>query len=129
MIKVKVDNLYNLVVQEKEVEAISILNEARTWYNAIKVEGAKNVIVTFCGSGNEIHKIATGTVNKKLRAFSALVVQIFNRWNDEAMGLERQYMLTERISDILDMKKLTKGFSPENILEMSIKDLIENYLK
>ena len=52
MVKVNITGLYNLVEKKVYVEPRFILNEAKAWYEGIKLEGSKHVllfyVVVFC---------------------------------------------------------------------------------
>ena len=62
-----------------------------------------------------------------MRAMAAFVVKLYYRWDDDnSMRLEHHYDLPVRISDILDMKKLTKDDGHEYKF-ITIRKLIENY--
>ena len=63
-----------------------------------------------------------------MRAMAAFVVKLYYRWDDNSMRLEHHYDLPTRISDILDMKKLTKDDDGHEYKFITIRKLIENYL-
>lgn len=47
MVKVNITGLYNLVEKKVYVEPRFILNEAKAWYEGIKLEGSKHVLLFY----------------------------------------------------------------------------------
>ena len=128
MDKVKITGLYNLVEKKVYVEPRFILNEAKAWYEGIKLEGSKHVLLIYENEkGVRVEKWSP-QVDMELRAMAAFVVKLYYRWDDDnSMRLEHHYDLPMRISDILDMKKLTKDEGNE-LKFITIRKIIENYL-
>ena len=128
MIKVKITGLYNLVEKKIYVEPRFILNEAKAWYEGIKLEGSKHVLLYYENEKGVRVEKRSPQVDMELRAMAAFVVKLYYRWDDDnSMRLEHHYDLPMRISDILDMKKLTKDEGNE-LKFITIRKIIENYL-
>ncbi len=128
MVKVKITGLYNLVEKKVYVEPRFILNEAKAWYEGIKLEGSKHVLLFYENEKGVRVEKRSPQVDMELRAMAAFVVKLYYRWDDDnSMRLEHHYDLPMRISDILDMKKLTKDEGNE-LKFITIRKIIENYL-
>lgn len=128
MVKVKITGLYNLVVKKVAVDSRYILAEAKAWYEGIKLEGSKHVLLFYEDENGERVEKRCPEVDIELRAMAAFVVKLYYRWDDDnSMRLEHHYDLPARISDILDMKKLTKDDGHEYKF-ITIRKLIENYI-
>lgn len=128
MVKVNITGLYNLVVKKMTVEPRYILNEAKAWYQGIKLEGSKHVLLFYENENGERVEKRCPEVDIKVRAMAAFVAKLYYRWDDDnSMRLEHHYDLPLRIVDILDMKKLTKDDGSEYKF-ITIRKLIENYL-
>ena len=128
MVKVNITGLYNLVEKKIYVEPRFILNEAKAWYDGIKLEGSKHVLLFYEDeNGDRVEKWCP-EVNIKVRAMAAFVAKLYYRWDDDnSMRLEHHYDLPLKISDILEMKKLTKD-DGHDYKFITIRKLIENYL-
>lgn len=129
MVKVNITGLYNLVEKKVAVEPRFILNEAKAWYEGIKLEGSKHVLLFYEDeNGERVEKRCPQIDNIELRAMAAFIVKLYYRWDDDnSMRLEHHYDLPMRISDILDMKKLTKD-DGSGYKFITIRKIIENYL-
>lgn len=128
MVKVNITGLYNLVEKKVYVEPRFILNEAKAWYEGIKLEGSKHVLLFYEDENGERVEKRCPEVNIKVRAMAAFVAKLYYRWDDDnSMRLEHHYDLPLKISDILEMKKLTKD-DGHDYKFITIRKLIENYL-
>ena len=128
MVKVNITGLYNLVVKKNNVEPRYILNEAKAWYEGIKLEGSKHVLLFYEDENGERVEKRCPDVDIKVRAMAAFVAKLYYRWDDDnSMRLEHHYDLPVRISDILDMKKLTKDDGHEYKF-VTVRKIIQNYL-
>lgn len=128
MVKVNITGLYNLVVKKNNVEPRYILNEAKAWYEGIKLEGSKHVLLFYEDEQGERVEKRCPDVDIKVRAMAAFVAKLYFRWDDDnSMRLEHHYDLPVRISDILDMKKLTKDDGHEYKF-VTVRKIIQNYL-
>ena len=129
MVKVKITGLYNLVEKKVTVEPRFILNEAKAWYEGIKLEGSKHVLLFYEDENGKRVEKRCPEVEMELRAMAAFVAKLYYRWDDDnSMRLEHHYDLPMRISDILDMKKLTKDDGNEEYKFITIRQIIKNYL-
>lgn len=128
MVKVNITGLYNLVEKKIYVEPRFILNEAKAWYDGIKLEGSKHVLLFYEDENGDRVEKRCPEVNIKVRAMAAFVAKLYYRWDDDnSMRLEHHYDLPLKISDILEMKKLTKD-DGHDYKFITIRKLIENYL-
>ena len=128
MVKVNITGLYNLVEKKIYVEPRFILNEAKAWYDGIKLEGSKHVLHFYEDENGDRVEKRCPEVNIKVRAMAAFVAKLYYRWDDDnSMRLEHHYDLPLKISDILEMKKLTKD-DGHDYKFITIRKLIENYL-
>ncbi len=116
MVKVKITGLYNLVEKKVTVEPRFILNEAKAWYEGIKLEGSKHVLLFYEDENGKRVEKRCPEVDMELRAMAAFVAKLYH------------YDLPMRISDILDMKKLTKDDGNEEYKFITIRQIIKNYL-
>ena len=128
MVKVNITGLDNLVEKKIYVEPRFILNEAKAWYDGIKLEGSKHVLLFYEDENGDRVEKRCPEVNIKVRAMAAFVAKLYYRWDDDnSMRLEHHYDLPLKISDILEMKKLTKD-DGHDYKFITIRKLIENYL-
>lgn len=129
MVKVNITGLYNLVEKKVSVEPRYILNESKTWYEGIKLEGSKHVLLFYEDENGERVEKRCPDVDIKVRAMAAFVVKLYYRWDDDdSMRLEHHYDLPTKIKNILDIKKLTRNNGDEYNF-ITIRQIIQNYLE
>lgn len=124
--------IYNLVINKIPVDREEhILDEAKLWYKHIKLVGAKHVVVYYFDHADNLsrHDVRTEEVDMRVRAFAAFIMKMYYRWDDDnSMRLESHYGLTMKVSDILDMSKLTKDTENKEYTFVSIRQIIKNCL-
>lgn len=126
--KITIDALYNLVENKQNVDEWLVTSEAETIYKCLKVTGAKHTILRYTLPDGVVEERRCSDVNMEIRALACFICRMIYRWDDKDTRLEQHFALPCSISEILDMKKITKddGDHDHNIL--SVRKVIENYL-
>ena len=100
MVKVNITGLYNLVEKKVAVEPRFILNEAKAWYEGIKLEGSKHVLLFYEDeNGERVEKRCPQINNIELRRYEVRdIPEMVNIWNEvvkEGNAFPQEDLLTE----------------------------------
>lgn len=128
MVKVNITALYNLIKNKELVPTEAVVLESQTLYKFLKLEGAKHVNVYHIDENNEHIYEKVEESDFRIRAMACLILRIMHRWNDKDTRLEHHFELPTAVSDILDLKELTKPTeNSDDYSYITIRMLVENY--
>lgn len=106
-----VQNLYELIRTEKQVNPFNFQSECEQLYCAIKTVGIDNLDITYIEDGEKI-KVAAIQMTDMAKAVSIFPVVLKYRWTDLEQGrLNRHYKMDMEIGimDVLGDLGITKG--------------------
>ena len=106
-----VQNLYELIRTEKQVNPFNFQSECEQLYCAIKTVGIDNLDITYIEDGEKI-KVAAIQMTDMATAVSIFPVVLKYRWTDLEQGrLNRHYKMDMEIGimDVLGDLGITKG--------------------